>query len=136
MTIKSNQHSAPFTHHVYESIDSDIKTTFSPKQVRAIKAAISANKPYQKHPFDLRGIIPLFFLRLYFVILIGRDKRQPTRDNEAKRRQSAVLGSVLLSVYILTCMLLPIGFLMLYVLKTLLGIDLIEGEHLSDLFSI
>lgn len=133
MTIKIDQHTDAFTYHVYQSIDADVRATLTPRQVHAIETAIRANKPFQKHPVDLRGSFPLFFMRLYFVLLMGRDKREPTRNKEAFRRKSAVLGSAMFSVYILICMLLPVGFLAIYVLKSFIGIDLVEGIHLSDL---
>jgi len=133
MTIKIDHHTDAFTHHVYESIDADVRATLIPTQVHAIETAIRANKPYQKHPVDLRGVIPLFFMRMYFVLLMGRDKRQPIRDKEALRRHKTALGSALFSVYVMLCMLLPVGFLALYVFKSLMGIDLIEGIHLKDL---
>ena len=134
MTIKIDQHTDAFTHHVYQCIEQDVRATFTPRQVNAIETAIRANKPFQKHPVDFRGTFPLFFMRLYFVILMGRDKRQPTRDKEAVRRKKAALGSAVLSVYILLCMLLPILFITLYLLKSFIGIDLLEGVHLNDLF--
>lgn len=133
MTIKIDQHTDPFTHHVYESIDANVRATFTPSQVNAIETAIRANKPYQKHPVDLRGVIPLFFVKLYFVILMGRDRRQPTSKKEAARKQLTIFSSALFSVYVLICMFLPIIFLALYALKSALGIDLFEGMHLSDL---
>lgn len=133
MSIKIDQYSDPFTHHVYESIDPNVRATFTPRQVHAIETAIRANKPYQKHPVDLRGAFPLFFFRVYFVLLMGRDKRQPTRDKEAKRRHKAVIGSAILSLYVVVCMLIPVGIALLYVLKSFIGIDLIEGLHLRDL---
>lgn len=135
MTIKIDNHTDPFTHHVYESIDPRVRETFTPSQVHAIETAIRANKPYQKHPVDLRGVIPLFFIRFYFVLLMGRDRRLPTRNKEDKRRKKASLTSAMLSVYTLACMLLPIGLGLLYLIKSALGIDLFEGVHLSDVFS-
>jgi len=133
MTIKIDKYTDPFTHHVYQSIDADVRATLTPRQVHAIETAIRANKPFQKHPVDLRGTFPLFFMRLYFVILMGRDKREPTKNKEANRRKRAALSSAVLSVYILICMFIPIGFLALYILKSFIGIDLIEGVHLNEL---
>ena len=135
MSIQIDRHTDPFTHHVYMSIDERTRATFTPKQVHAIETAIRANKPYQKHPFDLRGTLPLFFIRLYFVVLMGRDKRQPTRQKEAARRRGAVLGSALLSIYVLACMLIPVALLAIYLLKSILGIDLVAGIHLTDLLT-
>lgn len=135
MSIQIDHHTDAFTYHVYQSIDAEVRATLTPRQVHAIETAIRANKPYQKHPFDLRGVLPLFFIRLYFVILIGRDKRSPTRNKEAKRRKQTVLGSTLLSAYILLCMLIPVVFLLLYLFKSALGINLLENSHLSDFIS-
>ncbi len=135
MSIKIDQHTDAFTHHVYQSIDADVRATLTPRQVDAIEKAIRANKPYQKHPIDLRGTFPLFFLKLYFVILIGRDRRLPTRNKEAARRRNAVLGSALMSVYVMISLLLPVALVLLYLVKSIAGIDLIEGMHLSDIIS-
>lgn len=133
MTIKIDNHTDAFTHHVYESIDAEVRATFTPRQVHAIETAIRANKPYQKHPFDLRGVLPLFFIRLYFVILVGRDRRQPVRQKEALRRQQAAWGSALMSLYVVLCMLAPVVLMLFYLVKSALGINLIEGFHLSDM---
>lgn len=136
MSIKIDKHTDPFTHHVYESIDPSVRKTLTPRQVHAIETAIRANKPYQKHPVDLRGAFPLFFFRVYFVVLMGRDKRQPTRNLEAKRRHKTALGSALLSVYIMVCMLVPVSIAVIYVLKSFIGIDIVEGLHLGDILSL
>ena len=136
MTIKIDQHTDAFTLHVYNGIDPKARASFSPSQVHAIETAIRANKPYQKHPVDIRGVLPLFFARFYFVILIGRDKREPIRRKEAVRRRKTALGGTLLSVYVVLCMLIPIVFLAVYMLKSFVGIDLFPGYHLEDLVSL
>jgi len=132
MSIRIDHHTDAFTHHVYQSIDADVRATLTPRQVHAIETAIRANKPYQKHPFDLRGTLPLFFIRLYFVILVGRDRRQPTRNKEALRRKSAAFGGALLSLYVFACMMIPVVFLSLYLVKSFIGIDVFADHHLSD----
>ena len=81
----------------------------------------------------LRYVPPIFFMLLYFVILIGRDKRQLIRDKEAVRRHQTALGSAVCSVYVMLYMLLPVIFIVLYILKSPISIDLIEGVHLHDL---
>jgi hypothetical protein len=133
MNIKIDNHTDAFTLHVYNSINPNVRASLTPTQTHAIETAIRANKPYQKHPIDLRGAFPLFFARFYFVFLMGRDRRQRVKEKEAARRKSTVLGSALISVYLLICMLMPIIGLVLYALKSLIGIDLFEGIHLSDL---
>lgn len=132
MGIKIDQHTDAFTHHVYQQIDPAVRVTFTPSQVTAIENAIRASRPYQKHPVDLRGTFPLYFMRLYFVLLMGRDKRSQTRNKEEKRRQQAAWGSALVSVYVILSMLTPVVFAALYLTKSLAGIDLFTELHLSD----
>lgn len=133
MNIDIDAHTDAFTLHVYNSIDEDIRNTFTPRQVHAIETAIRANKPYQKHPFDVRGVIPLYFLKLYFVVLMGRDKRSATKNREAKRRVRTAISSALLSFYLLSCMLIPVLLMLLYLIKSFAGIDLLPTIHLWDL---
>ncbi|MEE2730644.1 MAG: hypothetical protein VYA55_07450 [Pseudomonadota bacterium] len=132
MSINIDQHTDAFTHHVYQQIDPAVRSTFTPRQVTAIENAIRASRPYQKHPIDLRGTFPLYFVRIYFVLLMGRDKRSQTRNQEERRRRHAAMGSALLSVYIILSMLTPLLLLVLYLLKSVLGIDLFADLHLSD----
>lgn len=135
MTIKIDYHTDPFTHHVYNQIDPSVRATFTPSQVTAIENAIRASRPYQKHPVDLRGTFPLYFIRIYFVLLIGRDKRTQTRNKEEKRRKKTAIGSALISFYILISMLIPVFLFLLYLIKTLLGVDFFPDAHLGDLIS-
>ncbi len=135
MSIKIDDHTDAFTLHVYNSISDSVRATLTPAQTHAIETAIRANKPYQKHPIDLRGAFPLFFARFYFVFLMGRDRRQPVKEKEAARRKSTAFGSALVSLYLLACMLLPVVGLALYAIKSFLGIDLFESMHLSDLIA-
>ncbi|MCG8670878.1 MAG: hypothetical protein MI867_15815 [Pseudomonadales bacterium] len=132
MTIKIDQYTDAFTHHVYQQIDPKVRVTFTPSQVTAIENAIRASRPYQKHPIDMRGVIPLYFLRVYFVLLMGRDKRSQTRNKEEFRRKKAAMGSALASMYAVICMMLPVLLLVLYTIKAVVGIDFFEGIHLSD----
>ncbi|MBA55603.1 MAG: hypothetical protein CMK89_14205 [Pseudomonadales bacterium] len=135
MDIKIDQHTDAFTHHVYQQIDPAVRATLTPSQVTAIENAIRASRPYQKHPVDLRGTFPLYFMRLYFVLLMGRDKRSQTRNKEEKRRRKAAWGSALISVYVIMSMLTPVVFFALYLTKSVAGIDLFTEFHLSDLLN-
>lgn len=136
MSIEIDRYTDPFTFHVYNQIPPDIRATFTPSQVTAIENAIRASRPFQKHPVDMRGTIPLYFIRFYFVLLIGRDKRSQTRNKEDVRRRKAALGSAMLSVYLVLSALAPIVLFLLYILKSALGIDLFEGIHLEDILMI
>ncbi len=132
MTIKIDEHTDAFTHAVYEKIDRDVRATFTPRQVAAIENAIRASKPFQKHPVDIRGVIPCIFARFYFVFLVGRDRRSPTRNKEQNRMLRAGTSAAMFSVYLLLCAVAPILLLLLYGLKTLLGIDVFADQHLYE----
>jgi len=124
----------PFTLHIMGNIDADVFKTLNILQIEAIKQAVAAAKPYKKHPVDLRLTFPLFFVKLYMVLLIGRDRRCATRNKEDARKKKAGAMSVALGIYLTLCAAVPVIFLGLYVVKSLLGIDLMPDKHLSDLF--
>ena len=124
----------PFTLHVLGNIDPNVFKTLNILQIEAIKNAVSASIPKQKHPIDIRIMVPLFFLKLYLVLLIGRDRRSETRNKEDARKQKAGKVSMFAGAYLFISACFPILFLLLYIFKSLLGIDLMPDQHLWDLF--
>lgn len=136
MSIKIDDHTDAFTLHVYNSIDEKVRASFTPTQVHAIETAIRANKPFQKHPVDVRGVVPLFFARFYFVFLMGRDRRQKVKRKEASRRKESAVTSAVISVYILCGLVLPVIAGLLYLLKSFVGVDLFPEEHLGEMLSM
>jgi hypothetical protein len=96
---------------------------FTDSQLEHIKVAIGTAK-YRKHKVDVRGTIPIFFTeyRIYYVLLMGLNLRSLNR-----REKSLALAALLLifSVFVLLSSLC--GLVILYLLKSALGIDLLEG---------
>ncbi|MBI2951429.1 hypothetical protein HYY27_05005 [bacterium] len=145
-TLREKQPGAPaardgrpldaFTESVLRRIDPEVRNTLSPAQLEAVREAVSAHQPLKGHPVDVRGIIPLFFARYYFVFLMGRDRRAPTRAIEAdRRRKTALLGGGLFFVCAISPLIL-LALLFLYLLKSSLGIDLLPEAHLWDLLPL
>jgi len=129
-----NDSSEAFTHHVINRMDTEVRSSLTAIQLTEIKAAISANAPFKKHPIDVRGIFPLFFARFYFVVLIGRDKRIKIKRSELiRRRESDLVMDVLFYLIMLSPILLLI-MTVLYLSKTELGIDIFPDSHLIDWF--
>lgn len=124
-----------YTQHVMSNIPKDVFRTLNVLQLHAIEEAISKNAPYQNHPVDMRGTLSLFFARFYFVILIGRDRRSYSRNKEMSRRQKASSLSWAVMIYSSICIIAPVIFLLLYIIKSWLGIDIFPDHHLSDLIS-
>jgi len=125
----------PFTYHVMERIDPKVRASLTPTQLSAIKEAIRANRPSQKHPIDIRGIIPVFFVRYYFVFLSGRDKRLYTKRIEEKRRWLTSLSGGLTLFILGVAPLILILVLLLYLIKCTFGINVMPDMHLKDLFT-
>lgn len=135
----SNSSSSPskdaYTQHVMSNIPNDVFRTLNVLQLQAIEEAISKNAPNHNHPVDMRGTLSLFFIRFYFVLLIGRDRRSYSRNKEMRRRQKAGSLGWAMMIYIVICAIAPVILLLLYLIKSGLGIDLFPEHHLSDLIN-
>jgi len=122
----------PFTDNIIRRIDPKIRDTLSTTQVTAIIAAI--RNPEKIRPIDIRGIIPLYFARYFFVLLIGRDKRAVMEREEHMRRQKASwLGGILFAILVSLPFLLLL-FVFLYLLKYFAGVDIVPDFHLWEIF--
>ena len=120
-------------------ITPEIKASFTPAQMAAIREALVAQNDSQKHALDVRGTIPLFFTKYYFVLFAGKDRRRTTLDKEAKRINKvplpiriALYGMVLSTVIVSFSLL---GLAIMYLVKSWLGIDIFPREHLNDIIN-
>lgn len=105
----------------------EIAASFSEKQLAHLVTAIGARK-WGKHNIDLRGTFRLPFVkrRFYYVLLFGRNYRQLSRQ---EKQLSALATALITTLFIVLCSLL--GLVLLYLIKSALGIDLIEGYSLG-----
>lgn len=133
--MKIKESSEAFTYHVLSKIDHEIMNSFTPQQLNAIYQVIAASTPQEKHPVDVRAVIPLFFFRIYVVFLMGRDKRPKVREGEmVRRRESDISVSVFLMIFSLIPVFLLLA-LVYYILKVEYGIDYVPDFHLTDLMT-
>jgi len=122
-----------YTRHVLSRLEPEVLASLTEHQFSAIRHAIDEARPISRHPIDIRGVIPLVFVRFYFVVLAGRDRRDGTRVRERRLRDtlSSVVGALVLGAVIL----LPIAAVLLmiaYGIKSFLGIDLDPTHHMRD----
>jgi len=98
-------------------------STLTDTQLIHLKIAIGSGQ-YRKHKVDIRGTFPVPFLpnRLYFVLLMGRNIRALSRQEKSIAVTTFLLLTVVFLVF--SCIL---GLVTVYVLKSALGINLIEG---------
>jgi hypothetical protein len=124
----------PFTDDIIHRIDPKVRDSLSPSQLSAITEAIQTSDA-GTFPVDCRGVIPLFFARYYFILLIGRDRTATMRKTERFRRQRySLMGGVLFASLVALPFLLLV-FTFLYLLKYAWGLDFIPDFHLYDIFS-
>lgn len=127
----------PYVAHVIDKIDPCIRATLSEQQLHAIREALEIQAAgRRRHWIDVRGGIPLYIARYYFVFLLGRDRRVGRRRTEYVRRYHAgKLGNALFFMMILSPFML-LGLVGLYFLKAALGIDLFPNSHLPSLLGL
>lgn len=100
----------------------DVANSFSDTQLLHLKLAIGSRQ-WGKHKVDFRGTFPLPFVqsRIYYVLLMGRNHRELSRQ---EKFMSAL--SVALFLTVLTSVSILFGILVLYLLKSALGIDIFK----------
>ncbi len=134
--MNDNKDIDAFTHHILYSIDFKVLNSLTSEQLSAIKHAIKASSPQQKHSVDIRGIINLIFIKYYFVFFVGRDRRMSTEAIEEERRDKvALFGNIVFFVIVISAFIW-IAIILLYVFKTISGIDLFPGEHLGRILGL
>jgi hypothetical protein len=96
-------------------------------QLSHIKVAIGSGQ-YRKHKIDIRGTFPVPFYpsRIYFVLLMGRNIR-----NLSRQEQSITLITMLLLTLSFLVFSVALGMVIVYLLKSALGIDLLKGFSLG-----
>jgi hypothetical protein len=132
----------PFPDDVLDALPDHVRASLTPDQVIALREALGRTRAqdHTRHLLDLRGTLPLYWTRLYFVLLCGRDRRQQVRTVQAGRRAAA--GQFLRALLVLIILgLLALGLTLLlllglYALKSAWGIDLFPDTHLRDLLGL
>lgn len=115
----------PVITRLLERMPNDVAGSFTEKQLSYLRNAIGARE-WGKHKVDLRGTVKFFKWRYYYVVLAGRNRRSLSHK---ELRIAALLNATLLTGFITFSILL--GFLALYLIKSALGINLIEGWSLG-----
>lgn len=101
----------------------EIVDSFTDAQLNHLHAALGV-RSWKKHSVDVRAsfAIPFTRVRLYYVFLVGKNRRELSRR---EARISAFTSALMVTVFLSSCALL--GLLTLYLIKSALGINLIDG---------
>jgi len=103
----------------------DVQESFTQEQLRHLQIALRT-PTWKKHPIDLRSSIAFFSYHYYYAFVAGRDMRELSRQEIRIKRWSYLL---FISVFLIFCTLL--GLLVLYLIKSALGIDLFANFSLG-----
>jgi predicted secreted protein len=84
---------------------------------------------------DLRFVIDLIFTRYFVVLTIGKDRRKQDRQYEIKgfAKFANIIAAILL-IIAMSLLISAVTILILYLLKSALGIDLFNGHITEVLF--
>jgi hypothetical protein len=101
--------------------------SYTDEQLEGIKGALGPNT-WGCHFIDNRGTFKFPFIkwRFYYVFLLGRNKRAYTR-----REKNASLAIMVMLVFTVIFASMLLGLLVLYIIKSALGIDLFSDTSLG-----
>ena len=125
LKIKHPVEEEPNVQHMLDRMPKKVAQSFSNEQLTHLNTVL-AGRRWGSHKVDVRGTVGLFKSRYYFVLLAGRDKRDLSRT-EMRMGRLAMAAAV--TLFISTSLLL--GLVLLYILKSWLGINLFEDFSLG-----
>lgn len=115
----------PFVIGLKQRLPEELRESFSDEQLQGLRSAL-ATRSWARHKVDLRGTFNLWRTQYYFVMVAGRNKRSLSR---AQQKLSLAAKAGAITVFLFFSVLL--GLVLLYVLKSALGIDLLPGHSLG-----
>lgn len=104
-----------------------VAKSFSDEQLTHLLTAVGS-RSWGKHKVDFRGTfkLPFYQWRFYYVLLAGRNHRELSRK---EKRMSLLITAATSALFLMFSAAL--GLLVLYLIKSALGIDLFPGFSLG-----
>jgi hypothetical protein len=127
------EYSARTPDYYLNKMDLAVHDSFTPEQLAAVRNALQSAMPAPSPKIvDLRVNIDLIMSRFYIVLFVGKDRRKKKRKYSASG--ITVIANRIAAIGLLVGLNITISlffFLVAYLLKSALGINLFAG-HLSD----
>ncbi len=120
-------HEEPAIRELLARMPKTVADSFNEEQLSHLLTAVGA-RSWGRHTIDVRGTfkIPFYRWRFYYVLLLGKNYRGLSR----KEKQLSLLTSTLVfSLFLILCSLG--GLLLIYLIKSALGINLFYGFSLG-----
>lgn len=126
MNALSIDNNSAFFKRFYALMPNDVARSFTDTQLKAISAAFSMRR-WRDHSVELRWIIPLLGHHYYFILLSGGERRsQERRLKDRLLNPLLALGNGIFAIVLFSAILISV-LITLYVLKSVLGINLLPG---------
>ena len=113
----------PAVKSLLDRMPPEVAESFTEEQLAHLHSALGA-RSWKKHSVDIRSTFPVPFIRrrIYFVLLMGRNRRDLSRR---EKQISAVTLALVITAFI--CLSTIFGLLVLYLIKWKLGINLFDN---------
>jgi hypothetical protein len=111
----------PVITKLLDKVPADMRSSFSSEQLLALKIALGG-RTWGAHAEDARWTLKWWRWQYYFVFLAGRNRRVLTDREQTIQRMAMAM---FLAVFLIFSTV--VGVLVLYLMKSALGIDLIPG---------
>ena len=119
-----------FFERLFSKLPSDVARSFNDAQLKVISCAFGTRR-WRDHALDLRMLLPLFGRSYYFVLLAGAERRtRKRRLRDRLLRPLISIGNGIFAAVFFTGILFS-TLVSLYVLKSVLGIDLFPDFSLG-----
>lgn len=115
----------PAIRSLLNRMPNNVQNTFTDEQLTHLKVAIGARQ-WGDHAVDFRGVAKVLKYRYYFVVLMGRNRRELSSN---EKKISAIIQTCLISLF--TFFIVMFLLLTIYLVKSALGIDLFEDYSLG-----
>lgn len=117
----------PLIKKLLKNLPKSLAESYTDEQLQGMRIAVG-DGTWGKHFIDNRGTFAFPFVpwRFYYVFLLGKNRRAYTRR---EKHASLLMFVGLIFGFIIISILF--GLLTLYILKSALGIDLLEGTSLG-----
>ncbi len=115
----------PALNSLLKRMPPEVAESFTDEQLSHLHSALGA-RSWKKHSLDIRSTFPVPFAksRVYFVLLMGRNRRELTRR---EKQISAITFALIVMAFIAVSTFL--GLMVLYLIKWKLGIDLFPDSN-------
>ncbi|MDU0356007.1 3-phosphoshikimate 1-carboxyvinyltransferase [Paraglaciecola aquimarina] len=118
-------HEDPALQNLLAKVPDRVKDSFNEEQLSHLRNAI-VNRQWRNHAIDVRGTIPWFKYRYYYVFIAGKNKRELSR---AEQKASRLINTVFVASFL--AISVTLGLIVLYLIKSALGINLFDGFSLG-----